>query len=87
LFTKLLDAGCVINHLADLNIIKLQSWEKSSPSDYSRSVNFESPDGSGKVVLEIIKRSERYFVNRSQIKILAKRYGFDPAPIFTSCKI
>jgi hypothetical protein len=65
----------------------MQSWQKSSPSDYSRSVFFQNPDGKGRVVLQIIKRSERYFINRSQIKILARSFGFDPAPIFTSCKI
>jgi hypothetical protein len=85
--TKFLDAACVINHLADLNIIKMQSWEKSSPNDYSRSAFFESPAGTGKVVLQIIKRSERYYIHRSHVKTLSRRYGFDPAPIFTNCKI
>jgi hypothetical protein len=85
--TKYLDAACVINHLADLNIIKMQSWQKSSPNDYSRSASFENPDGKGKVVLQIIKRSERYYINRSQIKTLARSFGFDPAPIFADCKI
>jgi hypothetical protein len=82
-----LDAECVINHLANLNIIKVHTWQNPSPNDQDLSVFFEIPGRAGNIGLQIIKRSGCYYIHRSRIAILAHRYGFDADTICTYCAV
>jgi hypothetical protein len=85
----LLDADCVINYLVNLNIIKMRVWrEGSNPADHIYTKLFDGMhEKCNTVLLEIIKRTAQYYTNCSGIRILTKRYNFDPVPILTRCSI
>ena len=83
----LLYAECVLRHLHNMEIITIVDWQDRNPSDHDYSVYFDNPKKPGDVRLQIIKRSEKYFIPRSIINILSYRHSFDTTDIFFECAI
>ena len=81
----LLDAECVIEHLNNMEIIKMSEWHDSNPNDHDYSVYFDNPKRPGDIRIQIIKRNRVYYVPRSIINILSCRHLFNTNRIFTEC--
>jgi hypothetical protein len=86
--SDLLDAECVINHLSKQNVISIIEWKNRHPNDQDYTVYFIR-DGSTKsdIGINIIKRSEKYYVSLSLVKILAYRHQFETKDIYKECSL
>jgi len=87
--TDLLDADCVIQHLCNLKVITVVEWRNRHPDDQNYSVYFNSPFGKlpGDIFIQIIKRSGKYYISRSLIKVLAHRHLFNAENIYSNCAV
>jgi len=85
---ELMDASCVIRKLVEQHLITIRDWQNQHPADQDYSVYFTNPnDLTADIGVYIIKRSGRYYVLRSLVKVLSYRHRFNPDHIYQDCAV
>jgi hypothetical protein len=87
----LLEAECVLNHLANKKIITLIDWKQKDNiihiKDVDYGIYFPGAGLSSNVQIRIIKRSGKFYILKSKVEFLSCRYQFDAEDILKECAV